>query len=539
MTKCEELGSSMADGERKRLVWAIKKTLLTLSIDELFQIAKSVGPVPGMDESRVKSTDEEGCFEYICSFMSSEPLLELEDSGMAHLLNLRELIDIVIQGRASPAAVAIDVSGSGDVSNANDNANPTDDSDATGTGITNTTHMAVSTASDTHDTELQKILTSYEELSKKIMQCKHTPTPQSVPQSSVKIGCTTQSSNVAGTRGLSKHSTPLTHDKLLSLRELSYLHRRELKIQGGQIGDQGSDLSYNSVCRQMEDGLKEQFSDAEVVRAVLKVIKPGTFKDMLMNKDDLTVEELKAFLHSHLGEQSNTELFQELMCTKQKDNETPQQFLYRVIGLKQKIMLASKHADTDVKYNASTVQDVFLHTVYHGLGHKHDDVRRELKPLLVDPRVSDELILKQTKKVMCDESERQRRLGPATRQRLTNVHSAQSEVNAAQCPSVKEKAPKTDVIQQLTEKLEQLTSTVELMRQSMQTQVAGQFSHNGKGRGDRRREKPYGCDKCVEQNRPDCPHCFHCGEEGHRAVGCLKRPTRQGNWSRSLPRDKQ
>lgn len=529
----------MADGERKRLVWAIKKTLLTLSIDELFQIAKSVGPVPGMDESRVKSTDEEGCFEYICSFMSSEPLLELEDSGMAHLLNLRELIDIVIQGRASPAAVAIDVSGSGDVSNANDNANPTDDSDATGTGITNTTHMAVSTASDTHDTELQKILTSYEELSKKIMQCKHTPTPQSVPQSSVKIGCTTQSSNVAGTRGLSKHSTPLTHDKLLSLRELSYLHRRELKIQGGQIGDQGSDLSYNSVCRQMEDGLKEQFSDAEVVRAVLKVIKPGTFKDMLMNKDDLTVEELKAFLHSHLGEQSNTELFQELMCTKQKDNETPQQFLYRVIGLKQKIMLASKHADTDVKYNASTVQDVFLHTVYQGLGHKHDDVRRELKPLLVDPRVSDELILKQTKKVMCDESERQRRLGPATRQRLTNVHSAQSEVNAAQCPSVKEKAPKTDVIQQLTEKLEQLTSTVELMRQSMQTQVAGQFSHNGKGRGDRRREKPYGCDKCVEQNRPDCPHCFHCGEEGHRAVGCLKRPTRQGNWSRSLPRDKQ
>ncbi|KAE8291518.1 hypothetical protein D5F01_LYC08868 [Larimichthys crocea] len=379
----------MADYERKRLVWAIKKTLLTLSADELFWIAKSAGSVPGMDESRVKSTDEEGCFEYICSFMSSEPLLE------------------------------------------------------------------------------------------------------------------------------------------------------ELKIQGGQIGDQGSDLSYNSVCRQMEDGLKEQFSDAEVVRAILKVIKPGTFKDMLMNKDDLTVEELKAFLHSHLDEQSNTELFQELMCTKQKDNETPQQFLYRVIGLKQKIMLASKHADTDVKYSATTVQDVFLHTVYQGLGHKHDDVRRELKPLLVDTRVSDEAILKQMKKIMCDKSERQRRLGPAICQRLTKVHSAQSEVNAAQCPGVKEKVPKPDVIQQLTEKLEQLTSMVDLMKQSMQTQAAGQFSHNGKGKGDRRREKPYSCDKCVEQNRPDCFHCFHCGEEGHRAVGCLKRPTRQGNWSRSLPRDKQ
>ncbi|KAJ8008316.1 hypothetical protein DPEC_G00103570 [Dallia pectoralis] len=462
----------MADGERKRLVWSIKKTLLTLSADELFQIAKAVGPVPGMDESRIESTDE--------------------DAG---------------------------------------------DSDVTDFGIASATPMAP--ASDTQDTELQKILTSYEELSKKMRQYKHTPTPQSVHQSSVKIGPTSQSSNVAVTRDLSENSTPFTQDKLFSLRELSYLHRRELKIQGGQIGDQGSDLSYNSVCRQIENGLKEQFSDAEVVRAVLKVIKPGTFKDMLMNKDDLSVEELKAFLHSHLGDQSNTELFQELMCTKQRDNETPQQFLYRVIGLKQKIMLASKHADTDVKYNASTVQDVFLHTVYQGLGHKHDDVRRELKPLLVDTRVSDEAILKQMKKIMCDESERQRRLGPNTRQRLTNVHSAQSEVNAAQCPSGKEKVPKTDTIQQLTEKLDQLTSMVELMRHSMQTQVTGQFSHNWKGRGDRRREKPYGCDKCVEQNRPDCPHCFHCGEEGHRAVGCLKKPTGQGNWSRSLPRDRQ
>lgn len=127
-------------------------------------------------------------------------------------------------------------------------------------------------------------------------------------------------------------------------------------------------LTFTSICRQIEEGLKEQFSDVEIVRAVLRAIKPGKFKDMLMDKDDLTVEELKGFLLSHLGEQSNTELFQELTCTKQKDNETPQQFLYRVIGLKQKILLASKHPDTDVKYNASTVHDVFLHAVYQGVG---------------------------------------------------------------------------------------------------------------------------------------------------------------------------
>lgn len=128
--------------------------------------------------------------------------------------------------------------------------------------------------------------------------------------------------NAPDTRGKSEHPTRVTPDKMVSFRELSHLYRREFKIQGGQTGDQGSDISYNSVCRQIEEGLKEQFSDADVVRAVLRVIKPGNFKDMLMVKDDLSVDELKSFLHSHLGEQSNTELFQELMCTKQKDSET-------------------------------------------------------------------------------------------------------------------------------------------------------------------------------------------------------------------------
>lgn len=99
------------------------------------------------------------------------------------------------------------------------------------------------------------------------------------------------------------------------------------------------------------------------------------------------------------------------MCTKQNDSETPpQQFLYRVIGLKQKILLASKYADTEMTYNANTVQDIFLHTKYQGLSHKHNDICRELKPLLSDNSVSDEAILKQMMKIMNTENKRQRRL---------------------------------------------------------------------------------------------------------------------------------
>ncbi|GAA6083810.1 uncharacterized protein LOC102083148 [Tachysurus ichikawai] len=139
--------------------------------------------------------------------------------------------------------------------------------------------------------------------------------------------------------------------------------------------------SFNNVCRQIDSGLKENFNKADVVRGVLRIIKPGIFKDMLMNKDDMTEAGLKGFLQSHFEYQNSTELFQELMCTNQSEHETPQQFQYRVMGLKQKILFAAKQADPDRRYSAATVQKVLLYTVYQGLSHWYKDIRSELKPL--------------------------------------------------------------------------------------------------------------------------------------------------------------
>ncbi|KAK0148946.1 hypothetical protein N1851_010630 [Merluccius polli] len=68
------------------------------------------------------------------------------------------------------------------------------------------------------------------------------------------------------------------------LKDLSYLQRRDFKVHGGQVGDQNSDLNYN-ISKQIDEGVKEGFAEAEVVRGVLRIIKPGAFKDMLVNKD--------------------------------------------------------------------------------------------------------------------------------------------------------------------------------------------------------------------------------------------------------------
>ncbi|XP_041828199.1 uncharacterized protein LOC121631315 isoform X2 [Melanotaenia boesemani] len=331
---------------------------------------------------------------------------------------------------------------------------------------------------------------------------------------------------------------------MMSMRELGYLSRREFKVQGGQVGDQSSDITYNNVCKQIDDGIMEGFSDSEIVRGVLKIIRPGVFKEMLINKDDITVAELKGFLQTHLREKNSTELFQELMCTKQEENETPQQFLYRVIGLKQRILFTSKLADTDIKYSAATVQDVFLHTVYQGFGHKHTDIRRELKPLLSSSGVTDEMILRHVMKITSEENERMKRLGLSRRQTVTNAHSAQLEPDTAKgrnpkSESVESKSnqTKSDPLRDLTAKVEELTKLVMTMQKQTELQPIHTGRQYGQYRTQSKRGKSYGCPNCLEQDRQDCKHCFICGDEGHRAAGCLRRPKRQGNSNRPLEGD--
>ena len=210
-------------------------------------------------------------------------------------------------------------------------------------------------------------------------------------------------------------------------RDLPYLQRREFKVHGGQIGDQTSEMSYSSIIKQLNDGIREGFVEAEVVQGALRIIKPGTFKDMLVNKDEITLPELKGFLRSHLGEKATTEMFQELMCARQSEQESPQQFLYRMIRLKQKIIFQSKQNNAEISYEPKTIQEVFLHTIHQGLGPKHTELRQRLRPLISNSRVTDEEILGQVMRILSDENEHQRRLGQLPRQKPTHAHNAKVE----------------------------------------------------------------------------------------------------------------
>jgi len=533
----------MSSGERKQLLWSIKKKLHQLTGSEAHLIATSLGDVEGLDSSQLIQNDEESCVEYLTNYLTCPTILSREDQGLPLLKRLECIIDGTMASRGhSPVSLEEEAS---------------------------TSEQAVRLSQpqeDTSGTEMQALLACYDSIQAQLNQTLSTaafPDPERQNPAPARASHSlnqqeTQASVPPATGGPPFSTSPLTRqlcspqhsllhsesvpshtgESMIAMKDLPLLSRREFKVHGGMISDTTSETSYNSICRQIDEGLRENHTPNEVIRGVLRCIKPGNFRDMLTIKDDLTVSELKSFLQSHLGEKNTTELFQDLMCAKQHESETPQQFLYKMIGLKQKILFSLRQPDSVVRYDLSTIQCIFLKTICQGIGEKYDSVRRDLKTLLCDPTVSDEALLRQVIKTTTEESERKRRLGRNSALKVSQAHAANIEPREKTKDNVKVNQINNDsTLQRLSAQVEALTQAMESLK-AMTSLVSLPEQRTSKPQPERKPQRERkSCQNCSSQANPDCNHCFVCGEEGHRAVGCLKRTKPSGNWRRSGQRD--
>ena len=103
---------------------------------------------------------------------------------------------------------------------------------------------------------------------------------------------------------------------------------------------------------------------------------------------ELTLAKLRKILRFHFHEKNATELYQLLTNITQQPKEEPQSFLMRALTIRQKIISASKESDSGIKYDASSVQSLFLHAVETGLA--GETIRAKIRPLTRDPNVADE-----------------------------------------------------------------------------------------------------------------------------------------------------
>ncbi|KAL9956079.1 hypothetical protein ACROYT_G037501 [Oculina patagonica] len=123
--------------------------------------------------------------------------------------------------------------------------------------------------------------------------------------------------------------------------------RKEFKISG-QIGDsrQKDRLNFTSLAHQINAGLKRGYKEEEIVEAFIRAINPGLrLRSYLEGRPDLELARLRKILRSHYQERGATEMYQMLSSAVQEAGETPQDFLVRLLDLKQKVLLDLKKQD--------------------------------------------------------------------------------------------------------------------------------------------------------------------------------------------------
>ena len=105
--------------------------------------------------------------------------------------------------------------------------------------------------------------------------------------------------------------------------------RREFKIHGVVAGDNFKDgLSFVSLVRQMESGMKAGYKESEIVEAVIRAVSPSlNLRSYLEMIQDLSLSRLSQIMKSHFMQKSATELYQELFVLRQEANEFPKNFL--------------------------------------------------------------------------------------------------------------------------------------------------------------------------------------------------------------------
>ncbi|PFX25321.1 hypothetical protein AWC38_SpisGene10089 [Stylophora pistillata] len=144
-------------------------------------------------------------------------------------------------------------------------------------------------------------------------------------------------------------------------------------------------------------------------------------------------------------EKSATELYRQLSTLVQEPQEGSQSFLIRALDTRQKILFASKEADTQLKYDPALVQGMSLHAVDTGL--QDEAIRTRLRPSLQNPNVQDEDLIQQMKEIVLEETERKSKLGSSTRHKspkVNKVHASQTGEGAVQSVTSDKKLKRTE-----------------------------------------------------------------------------------------------
>ena len=281
-------------------------------------------------------------------------------------------------------------------------------------------------------------------------------------------------------------------DLKATLDLLSATTRKEFKIQG-QVGKPGQTdkLTFASLARQIEEGIRRGYAGDDIISAVIRSITYGLpLREFLEGRTDLTLPRLRSLLRSHFNEKDALSSYQELSTTAQRAKETPQEFMIRLMNLRQRILFTSQEDDAPVRYDESVIKNTFILALQTGI---EEELRADMKLYLDDVHVTDEKLLEALNRAV---NMKEKRIAQRSKVKVNEVHVMESQ-------TAKE-------ITALTAGLADLKACIMAMQQQRDRPTSRQQG-----------ARPRGCQLCRDKGTGDsCSHCFRCGGYDHYARGC-------------------
>ena len=349
-------------------------------------------------------------------------------------------------------------------------------------------------------------------------------------------------------RRINRNQTDKARGDKVSIRDLRDAWRKELRFKGqiGKGGGRENKLDFISVKRQIDAARKKEYSDSDIIEAVINATTAGSdLRALLQSMGYLTVEGLLDILRSYYEELDEGDLLQKLATAKQGNDEDPKTFVIRVLAIKNHIVTESENSSTN--FSEELLRKIMNKSLESGIW--NESIRNWMRPVLSRNDVSDAMILREIGLAIQSEKIRKEKFGAKKQVRFCMMKQDEEEGNArGNRQDERDKDKETTEKSKIYMMIEELKGEVYKLREHIDAEVDSRMDKGKTGKSDvleimkevksevnelkqqmggRSQWRPrYGCQKCKRDGTASlCNHCFKCGSESHKIAECPNRNT--------------
>ena len=364
---------------------------------------------------------------------------------------------------------------------------------------------------------------------------------------------------------------------------IHHLRDFKISGQIGEPG-QADKLTFSNLLHQILTARTQLYSDEEIIAAVVKACTPGlSLRTYLEGRPGMTMQTLMTILRTHFKEKDATAVFNEMSNASQGPKDTEHSFCMRMMGLRDKVMLLTREEDNlyDARLVQTQFQHA-LYTGFRSENARHALSLILKTPNVTDSdllvaineymmNVAEHKSKTEATKQTVNQVKFQGNIdgkdpgaGSRTASRVVNKEKENSLLTKV--------SETVDQISQLTALVNELSTKVHEISKPEPDQMEfpgmgrgnrrpfmnpwgndgflyppwapwnpppvgpaatppatsaappnrgrGGGGGRGTGRGGGRRSGLGRCPTCLAANENHCPHCFKCGETGHKKEEC-------------------